>query len=441
MVKLNLLEGNLNKTLLKMSSYMLIGMMSIILFNVVDTIYVGKLGTEYLAAISFTFPVIAVIMSITFGISMGVTTIISHYAGKKEFNNIQKSTTYSLILAMIIYFIICLIGYFTINPLFTLLGATPESLILISSYMKVWYLGSVLILVPIIGNSSLRALGDTKTPSIIMMISGISNIILDPLFIFGIGPFPRLELQGAAIATVLAYAISLIFSLSILIFREKVITLKKPKIKEILFHWKEILKIGIPNALTNSIVPISTGILTALAANYGKEMVAAFGVGARIEQMVVMISMAFGASLMPIIGQNVGAKKVSRAIKATKLSIKYVFFISILIAISLNIFPYFIARIFTSDYKVIELIIRYIWIVPLSFAFHGIAQLIGASANAVKKPLYAAFLIILRVFILAIPLAYFGSFLFQEKGIFIGISLANILTGIIAFPLVRKIIK
>ncbi len=158
----SLTEGPIGPTLIKLTVPMLFGIMGMVVFNLVDTIYVGRLGTAELAALSFTFPVVMVVTSIGLGIGVGASSLISFAIGEGNHSKVQRITSDSLVLSLLLVTVFISIGYFTIDPLFTALGATPEILILIHQYMEIWYLGVPFVIVPMVGNNALRAKGDMK---------------------------------------------------------------------------------------------------------------------------------------------------------------------------------------------------------------------------------------------------------------------------------------
>ena len=216
----DLTKGDLKKQILMMTLPMVLGMLGMVAFNFADSLFVGRLGELELAAISFTFPVVMFVMSISQGLSMGIGSVVSRYIGEKNEKWVIKTSTYSIILAVIIVAFFALIGQLTIHPLFRALGATQEAMPLIKSYMRVWYFGVPVVVIPMAGNGIIRALGDTKVPSLVMTLAAGVNIILDPIFIFGWG-FAGLGIKGAAIATVISRSVTLVFALYILIKREK----------------------------------------------------------------------------------------------------------------------------------------------------------------------------------------------------------------------------
>ncbi|MEC9489483.1 MAG: MATE family efflux transporter, partial [Halanaerobiales bacterium] len=276
-----LTEGNITTQLIKLTLPMIVGMLGMVLFNLTDTYFVGQLGADQLAALSFTFPIVLIINSFILGIGIGTTSIISKYIGGKEQNKVRRTATDSLTLGLIMTTVIILIGISTIRPLFSLLGAEGIILDYIVEYMSIWYFGSFMVVIPMIGNNIIRALGDTKVPGLIMGISAAVNIILDPILIFGYGPFPTLGISGAAIATVFSKTITAITALGVLHFRENIISFAKFEIKKAIESWKGILYIGMPNALIQMALPVSSAIITRLLASYGVNIVAGFEVATK----------------------------------------------------------------------------------------------------------------------------------------------------------------
>lgn len=436
-----LINGPVGHTLARLTLPMLIGILSIVAFNLMDTYFVGKLGTLELAAMSFTFPVVFVIGSIAHGLGVGAASVISRAIGEGDHHKVQRYTTDALTLTMIIVISFLIAGILTIEPLFRALGASPEILPLIKKYMTIWYPGVAFVIIPMVGNSAIRATGDTKTPGFIMVMSAMVNLILDPLLIFGIGFFPRLELEGAAIATVFARFISLLISIRILHFREKMLTLAIPTIKEGMESWKKILYIGLPAAGTNLITPISMGIITRFVAEYGPEAVAALGVSLRIEALSLTIIMALGSVLTPFAGQNWGAKKYDRLKLAIRYSQKFALIWGVLLIFIFIFLGEITAKLFSKNPVVTETITLYLFIVSLSYGFQSLLMLSGSVLNALNRPIPSAILSITRMIILYIPLAYIGSILFKIPGIFWAASVANIIAGIFAFLWLRKILK
>ena len=427
-----LIEGPIGKTLTKMTIAMTLGMMGMVAFNLVDTFFIGKLGTDQLAALSFTFPVVLVVSGIALGLGFGTSAVISRAIGEGDHHKVQRLTTDSLLLAFIIVIGFVTIGQFTIEPLFKLLGATSKTIPYIKTYMRIWYLGMPFVVVPMVGNNAIRATGDAKTPSIIMLIAVCVNIILDPLLIFGIGPFPELGIKGAAIATIISRFITFSVALWVLAKREKMISFSIPKFSEILNSWKNVLFIGVPIAGSRIIIPITIGIITKIVSSYGIKAVAGFGVASRLEFFSLAVIHALASVFGPFIGQNLGAKKYDRVHTAINISHRFTILWEIAISILLISLRYQIAGIFNKDPIVISTIALYLMVVPLSYALQGTFILSTTALNVMHKPLQAAGLTIFQMFILCIPLALLGSHLFGLTGIFAALAISYIISGIIS---------
>ena len=407
-------------------------------FSLVDTFFIGMLGTEQLAAIGFTIPVIFIVMNFSMGLTIGLSSVLAKTLGSGNHHLAARITTDNLILST---FIVCLIsfsGLLTISPLFTLLGADPEILIYINEYMQLWYLGVAFLVIPMVGNGAIRATGDMKTPSVIMIIAGGLNGILDPFFIFGIGPFPEMGMRGAAVATLIAWAVTFVAAIWILRVREKLITYKLPTLQEVLASWQPVLYIGIPAAVTNLLIPLATGVLTAIVANYGPEAVAAFGVGSRIEVIAMVVIMSLSTTMQPFIGQNLGAGKLSRIREAISISFKFTLWFQFLIYGLLILFSGLIASTFSDDPEVIKVIVLFLLIVPVSYAFQGLQMVISSVLNALNQPIDAMFLSIIRLFVFYIPFAYIGSIYYDIEGIFWGMVISNFIACAIAYSWVTR---
>ena len=436
--QVNLLEDPVAITLKRMTIPMIYGMVLLMTFNLVDTFFVSLLGTQPLAAISFTFPVTFTVLSLTIGLGIGTSAVIAKFLGKKDTRSAKNAATAAMYLAAIIVACLSFVGYLITDPLFTLLGAQPSLLPLIHQYMDIWYIGSVCLIGPMIGNAVLRASGDTKTPSIIMGSAGLINAVLDPIFIFGFGPVPAMGIQGAAIATLISWLFGLGFVLYILTKKHDLIHTSMLPLKELLSSCRDILKIGLPAAGANMLTPIAAAIMTAIVATYGESAVAAFGVGSRLESIACLIVLALSMTLPPFISQNFGAGQLHRVEEAYKVAIKFILVWQILIYILLAVGAHWIASIFAKEAEVADLIKLFLWILPLGYGLQGIIFFTNSSFNALHKPMIALGLSVVRLFVCYLPLAYLGSLIYGLAGLFAGALLGNILMAMISYRLFTK---
>jgi putative MATE family efflux protein len=435
-----LIDGPVGTTLLKLTLPMIAAIVAMVSFNLVDALYVGRLGTRELAALSFTFPLVLFINSLAMGLGIGASAVISVAIGEGDQQKVRRLTTDSLLLALMIVAVCVFAGLLTVDDVFRFLGATPDLVPLITRYMRIWYFGMIFVVVPMVGNNAIRATGDTKTPAAIMLTAVAINSVLDPLLIFGIGPFPRLELAGAAIATVFARATTMSVALYILGRRERMLTFQRPAWENLLNSWKRILYIGLPSAGTRMIIPISVGVITGLLARFGPATVAAYGVSIRVEFFSLAAVAALAAVIGPFVGQNLGAGRYGRMALAIKYGKAFSLGWGAAICLVLALAARPIASVFNDDPGVIATIALYLRIVPLSYGLQGILLLSTAAMNVLNKPLQAAALTIVQMFLCCVPLAYIGSGLFGPPGAFGAISLAYLMAGIAAHFLLNHFV-
>ncbi len=410
-------------------------------FNVVDTYFVAKIGTVQLAAISFTFPIVLIVNSLSLGIGIGVMALFSKAFGKGDRNQECKLATASLLLGLLLTVIITIFGLLTIEPVFKLLGATDEVLPYIKEYMLIWYLGSVFMVVPMIGDHILRGLGDMKTPSYVMLTSSITNIILDPILIFGIGFIPAMGIKGAAIATVFSRMITTVVSLYVQIWREDLIMFRGTSLKILVAEFKSILFIGMPNALIRMIPPVATAFFTAILARFGIETVAGYGVAARIEMFFLVIIIAMSVTASVFIGQNLGAGKIERVNQGLSIMRKFSIIYGVVAFLILAPFGGFLGSLFDSNPEVFKVVAEYMLIVPLGFGMLSFIQIGISVLNVAHKPLHAGLLSLLHLFVINLPLAFLLSGYLGAKGVFISICISICISGIIAYFITDKTIK
>lgn len=436
--QIDLLVDPVGQTLKQMTIPMIYGMILLMTFNLVDTFFVGLLGTQPLAAISFTFPITFTVISLTIGLGIGTSAVIARSLGKGDDKFAKCSGTSALILGAFVVGLLSLISYIFTDEIFTLLGASEELLPIIRDYTDYWFLGSVFLIGPMLGNSILRANGDTKTPSIVMGVGGIINAILDPIFIFGFGPIEAMGIKGAAVATLVSWLVGTGYILYVLGVKRQLIHTSLVFLKTITQSSKAILQIGLPAAGANMLTPIAAAILTAIAATYGESAVAAFGVGSRIESIACLVVLAMSMTLPPFISQNFGAGNMHRVEEGYKTSVKFVLIWQVIIYAILVLIAPWIAEAFSKEQSVADIIKLFIWILPLGYGFQGIIILTNSSFNALHKPMAALWLSIIRLFVCYVPLAYLGSELYGIEGFFIGGLLGNVVMAMISYRLFAK---
>ena len=412
---------------------MVFGILGMVAFNLVDAFFIGRVGDVELAALSFTFPVVFIVGSLAMGLGVGAAAVISRAVGRGDREEVQRLTTDALVLSLLAVAILGGLGMLTIDSVFALLGAGPEIRPLIREYMTIWYPGVIFLVIPMVGNSAIRATGDTRTPSAVMLVAFVINIVLDPLLIFGLGPIPALGLAGAALATVIARATTLLVALHVLYNRERMITFKPPPLKVGLRSWQKVLYIGLPNAGANMIYPLGMGIITRLVSEEGPAAVAAYGVATRIDVFALTVIMALSSVLGPFVGQNVGAGKRARVEKGIRSSQRFALWWGTGALVALHFFAFPIGSLFGKSELVASNIALYLWIVPVGYGLQGVFHLSRSALNVLGKPIHAALLSVTHMFVLYVPLAHLGAWVLGLPGVFAAAALANIAAGLAAF--------
>lgn len=426
----SLLEGPIGHHLRRLALPMGIGIVLIITNNLVDTYFVGKLGSAELAAMSFTFPVVSLVMSIAMGLGIGATAAISRAIGQGKTDDARRLTTHGSLLALVVVAVISLVGVFTQRQVFSMLGAQDEIVGLLIEYMTIWYAGAVFLVVPMVGTGAMRASGDARTPMILMAVVAFTNLALDPILIFGFGPVPALGIRGAAIATVLARTVLMVATL-IVLHRQNLIEWRLSD--QVLTSWKRILSVGVPAAIGNALAPVATAVMTGILSTYGAHAVAAYGVASRVEGLMLIPAMAIATAMTPFVGQNWGGHHEARVQSGLRLSQRFVLVWGLVAFGVVALFGRQIGGVFSDDAKTIELVQTYLYIVPISYGASGVVSVIAAVFNSIDRAVRSTILSATRSLVLAVPLAAIGASFFGAPGVFIGITTATVATAIIAF--------
>lgn len=428
----NLIDGPVKGHLIRLSFPMIWGIASIISFQLVNTYFISRLGTNELAAITFTFPVTYFIFSFTMGFGIATSSVLSRLIGQGNIEEVRRVTTHSLILVLIVAIIIAASGYFFHDPLFSLLGASPAMIVMIRQYMIIWFIGSVTLTLPLVGNAAIRATGDTYTPAIIMGIAALTNVILDPILIFGFLGLPALGLKGAAIANVITNGSAMIAGLYVLKnHKNLILSLRAMHWEKIGDSCKRILIIALPAGITNSILPIINSVIIGLLSIYGSSAVAAFGIATRIEAFAFITLMALSIGMAPIVGQNWGAKRFERVKETLHLTIFFNILWSGGVAVILSIFAKPIAQSFTNDAEVVKIAQMFFLIVPISYMFGNLMNGWSSAFNAIGKPHFSFLMVIIKLIVLLLPAVYIADKIYHIAGIFCAIAAVNIITGLL----------
>lgn len=420
-----------------------IGLIFNTLFNVVDTYYGGLVSTTALAALSLSFPVFFIILSMGIGMGTGATALISSSlgSGKKKEAGIYaaQAMTFSSINALLL----TVLGMLFAPHLLKLLGARDEYLGIAVAYMNIILSGTLFFLLNSSLNASLTSRGDTKTYRNFLIAGFFLNVLMDPWFMYGGLGVPAMGVGGIGFSTVIIQILGSFY----LIYR-----IRKRKILEGI-QWKEwipqkkyfvdLFKQGFPASLNMLTVAIGIFVITYFAGKFGKEAVAAYGIATRIEQLALLPTIGLNIAALTIAAQNLGAGFPRRIFDSWKLNIIYGLLIILAGIISVTLFTEPLMRIFTSDPKVILIGKEYLGVAVLFFCAYIFLNISVSTLQGIKKPMYAIFVGTYRQFLLPLPLflllsVHLG---WGTKGIWWGIFFANWSAAIFTFFYTRRKLK
>ena len=429
----NLTEGPVAGHLRRQATPMAIGLLAIFSFDAVDLFFISQLGDAPLAAISFAFPIIWLLSAIGIGFEAGASSCISRAVGQNDQYKARRLTTDTAVLATLVAFALCLVGLATIRPVFSALGATEEVMPLIEDYMGVWYWVDPVATAMWLCLAGIRARGNTLLEGKVITVAALLNAVLDPILIFGWFGFPRLEIRGAAIASLIANAVMLCFTLVYLHTKLRVFANPFTKFAVILDSWRQILRIAAPAALTYATVPISNAIVVAMVADYGLNAVAGFGIAMRIEPIALIFFYSLSAIASPFVGMNFGARQFDRLLEARRVIARFCVIFGLVLAASLDLAAYPLTGLFTVSDSIQSVAVEYLWLVSISYGAHGLIMTANSIFNGLGTPMPAVVLTSLRVIFVFLPLAFIGRRLFDLQGIFAASAIANIAVGTLAY--------
>ena len=415
-----------------------LGILSILLFNITDTFFISLLGTDALTAISFAFPLTFIISSIIIGFGSGLSAALARLIGKGETDNLKSFVISALLLGLVTIAILTTLGFWGSDPLFRLLGAQDKLLPLIHDYLNVWLFAIVFLVIPMMGNSALRATGNAKYPSYIMMGAGVVNVVLDPILIFGFGPIAPMGIQGAAVATLIAWAMSLVASL-ILLHKSQLIGWVSLSVNGVLKTWRTVLRVGQAAAVSQMINPLFNAIVMSMLASIDSKAVAAYGVGIRIESVMLIGVIALASSLMPFLAQNMGAGQTERAKSALLGSAKFSIISQFVLYVIIAQLARPLAGLFSDDEAVIDYVVIFLYLVPFAYGALGMVIVVANALNAYNRPGASLLVNVARLFLLMLPMVWLGKELLGANGVFAAIAIGNILMGGACYILATRI--
>lgn len=405
-------------------------------YQLIDTFWLGRLGADAVAAVSLSFPLLFLVLSIGAGLTLAGTVMVARYQGANNQKMIDFSSSQSVFLILLTSIVLAIISYFAAGPLMKIIGAGPDIIKDSITYFKVSSVGFVFLFIFFIFQSLMRGIGNVMLPVYIVLFTVILNAVLDPLFIYGYGAVPGFGVAGAAVASVITQAVAATIGLIILFRGKHGIKISLASMYFNTENLKRTFKLGFPASIEQSTRALGMTMMMVIVTSFGSDIVAAYGIGARMLSFIVVPALGLGIATTSLVGQNIGALKIKRAEKVANLSAKVAFFgftglglIMFLVAEPLTTF------FIPDDLEVIQEGALFIKIMSLSFGFLGLQQVMNGTFNGAGFTKASMFISIMTLWIVRFPLAYILSNTLEigPVGIWWSFPISNLIAGIIAF--------
>ena len=406
-------------------------------YNVVDAAFVGRLGSEAIAALSVAFPAQMIFGAIAIGTGVGAASLISRSLGSGKPEEARATIGQVVLLSLVLGFALTLAGRLYLEPMLVFFGATPDIIAPSAEYMSVIADGAILLFSSFMLAHTIRAEGNAILPMTVLIASALTNIALDPIFIFVL----NMGIRGAAIATLLAKVVNVACYLWYYLGGKSTlkIALKhlRPNAKIIL----EIYQVGLPTILIQVSANISLIVANKILGAFGHIPIAVMGMIMRLQQFAILPVIGINHGLLPIIGYNYGAKKHPRVREALIKGLGAAVIFGAAAGICFLAFPVLFLRIFTGEAALLEKGAAALRITVLMYPLIGIPFISGAFFQGIGKGTPALLLALLRQFLLYIPLIFLLPLRFGLNGIWSATPLADFLTFITAVLLVARELK
>jgi len=434
-----LVSGSIPGHLVSQTLPMVVGVAAIMSIGIVDAYFIGQLGSDALAAISFIFPVSVAITSLGVGIMVGINSVVARALGEDDQTRAARRANFGIVFAAGCGAIMALALWLLIDPIFVAMNAPPALMPLIRAYMQPYAIGFPLILIIMGFNGVLRGQGEARRTSTISIAYAAANWVLDPLLITGACGIDGFGMAGAAYATVIGWGIGVAAALWLIRSTALPFNLGLLRDCSLIDPAKAIIKVGLPAAFSNAINPLGLSILTALVALEGDAAVAGFGAAGRLQSFVIVPLLGLSGAIGGIVGQNWGADRVDRARAATLWAAGFCVVWGLAVAIAMMVAGEQFARLFTDDPAVIAEFSRYLEIAAWGYAGFGLLIVGNGVMNAVDKASFALLQSVLRVFLVMLPVAWLMQPAMGSAAIYTAELAANLFGAVSAVVLVRHI--
>jgi len=395
-----------NKLLLGMSVPMMFSMLVQALYNIVDSIFVARIGENALTAVSLAFPLQSLLIALAGGTCVGLNAVLSKALGEKNYEKVNKSATNAIFLMVLNIIVFFLVGLFAVKPFY--LSQTEEAEIVTYGvqYLSIVLMCSFGIFFQFVFDKMLQSTGNTIYTMITQIVGAVINIVLDPILIFGMFGMPKMGVIGAAVATVAGQIIAAIVSLIFNLTKNKEINMSFKGFKPDMDIIKQIYKVGVPSIIMQSIGSIMTYGMNQILIAFSTTATAVFGVYFKLQSFVFMPIFGLNNGMVPIVAYNYGAQKRRRLLKTVKLSVAYAVGIMTIGLLIFQLIPDKLFLLFDASEQMLKMGVPALRIISIHFPLAGICIVCGSLFQALGNAVYSMINSICRQIVVLLPAAY-----------------------------------
>ena len=426
------------KALLKLAWPIMITQIFQTVYNMTDAFWLGKLGKVKFSAPTVSFPVIFIFMSFAFGLSSAGTALVSQHIGASNQRDAEKSAMQTLTSSLLLSIALGAFGFFSADWILSILNIEEVLRPYAEEYLKIIFLGLPITFLMFSSQAVVRGWGDTIFTMKVMMISVMTNVILDPFMIFGIG-FPKMEVKGAALATVISRSVAVIYSIYTLMSGKLGFKIHIEDIKPDMKIIGKIFRIGIPGAIGQAVTASGFAVVMGVISRFGPAVVSAYGIGNRISSALSMIGFAISGAVTTMVGQFLGARDIKRVDETVRWGFIETFIIVGAMALLLFFFGDLVTKFFINDPEVIKLGEIYFHLVSFSIPLFAMMSIVMGAFNGAGKTFLVATINVIRLWGVRVPLVFWMAKLFGFKGIFYAMAISNALALLLGYAILKLV--
>ncbi len=450
----DLTSGGIAKPLFYLSLPIVITNLFQTAYNLADTFWLGQYDTTALAAISFAFPIVFLLIALALGLSVAGSVLVAQHVGAGQERRAEYAASQTIAFAVLFSILLGAVGYVFVDEFLVLLGAAPAVATLATAYLRIISLGIPFIFGFAMFISLMRGYGDTITPMLVMFGSVVLNIVLDPILIFGFENNPLfgylglrgLEawlfsltgytgsgIEGAAIATVVARILALVVGFAIMFEGSRGVKIRLSQMKPDLAFGRKLFDIGVPASIEGTVGALSINLLLVIIATFPETVVAAYGIGTRVFSVIFLPALALSQGIETMTGQNIGAEKRDRAAGTNHFGARVMLVGLTVFGLLVYLAARPIASIFTTDPEVVEISATFLKYSAPTFGFIGVMRAYIGGFRGAGKTLIAAVIATTTLGLVRLPVAWVGANTLGTVGLWIAFAVSNVAGGVLAY--------